>query len=247
MLILISPTNLEEAKAVAAGGADIVDIKNTQEGSLGANFPWVIKSIVETIKAENITFSATLGDLPYKPGTAALAAYGAAHAGARYIKAGMYGTKTINEASEVMLAVRKSCDLYDPSITVVTAGYADYRRINGLSPSSLVKAARASSSNVVMVDTAIKDGKSLIDNMSLVEIKDFVEEAHDANLAVALAGSVRTADLESLFHTGADIIGVRGAVCDEGDRTTSIKTEAVSKFMEEVLKLKRKTNAPAAS
>jgi uncharacterized protein (UPF0264 family) len=35
----------QEAKAAIAGGADIIDAKNPKEGPLGANFPWIIKSI----------------------------------------------------------------------------------------------------------------------------------------------------------------------------------------------------------
>src|SRR4029077_2095656 len=85
MKVLISPTSLEEAEAVLAGGADIVDIKNPAEGSLGASFPWVIRGVAERLKGQPITLSATLGDLPHKPGTAALAALGAIQAGARYI------------------------------------------------------------------------------------------------------------------------------------------------------------------
>ena len=45
MLLLISPINHEEALESIKGGADIVDVKNPKEGSLGANFPWVIKEI----------------------------------------------------------------------------------------------------------------------------------------------------------------------------------------------------------
>lgn len=47
MLLLISPINREEALESIEGGADIVDVKNPKEGSLGANFPWVIKEIRE--------------------------------------------------------------------------------------------------------------------------------------------------------------------------------------------------------
>ncbi|MEL6207177.1 MAG: (5-formylfuran-3-yl)methyl phosphate synthase, partial [Pseudomonadota bacterium] len=101
MKVLISPVSLEEAIMVADGGGDIVDIKNTREGSLGANFPWIIREVTSALAGRPVTFSATLGDLPYKPGTAALAALGAAASGARYIKAGMYGTKTAAEAGEV--------------------------------------------------------------------------------------------------------------------------------------------------
>ena len=46
MLLLISPINHEEAIESIEGGADIVDVKNPKEGSLGANFPWVIKDIL---------------------------------------------------------------------------------------------------------------------------------------------------------------------------------------------------------
>ena len=45
MLLLISPINTDEARESIEGGADIVDVKNPKEGSLGANFPWVIETL----------------------------------------------------------------------------------------------------------------------------------------------------------------------------------------------------------
>lgn len=39
MKLLVSPINKEEAIAAYKGGADIIDVKNPKEGSLGANFP----------------------------------------------------------------------------------------------------------------------------------------------------------------------------------------------------------------
>lgn len=87
MLLLISPINHEEALESIKGGADIVDVKNPKEGSLGANFPWVIRDIRE-ITPEDKLVSATLGDVPYKPGTVSLAAMGAHVSGADYIKVG---------------------------------------------------------------------------------------------------------------------------------------------------------------
>ena len=47
MLLLISPINTKEAFEAIEGGADIVDVKNPSEGSLGANFPWVIRRSVK--------------------------------------------------------------------------------------------------------------------------------------------------------------------------------------------------------
>ena len=89
-------------------GVDIIDVKNVNEGSLGAQFPWCTREIVELTARYGVRTSATLGDLPFKPGTAALAAYGAAQVGVTYIKAGLYGLNTYDQACEMMDAVRKA-------------------------------------------------------------------------------------------------------------------------------------------
>ena len=97
MLLLISQINTEEALEAIEGGADIVDVKNPKEGSLGANFPWVIENIRQ-LTPPDMLVSATLGDVPYKPGTVSLAAMGALVSGADYIKVGLYGTSNYDEA-----------------------------------------------------------------------------------------------------------------------------------------------------
>jgi (5-formylfuran-3-yl)methyl phosphate synthase len=43
MQLLVSPGDIEEARRSLA--ADIIDVKKPSEGSLGANFPWVIREI----------------------------------------------------------------------------------------------------------------------------------------------------------------------------------------------------------
>ena len=231
MRVLISPICLDEAQAVFDGGADIIDIKNVAEGSLGASFPWIIRSVAERFKGEPITVSATLGDLPYKPGTASLAALGAIHAGARYIKAGLYGTRTYDEALDVMQAVVHTCRDADPGLIAVAAGYADYRRFGGLDPLTIVKVARDSNADLAMLDTAIKDGSNLFDSLSQDEIAAFVSAAHGAGLQVALAGSLKASHLDRLRGLGADIIGIRGAVCRSHDRTTAIDAGLVRDFV----------------
>ena len=229
--VLISPTSLEEAEAVLAGGADIVDIKNPAEGSLGASFPWVIRRVAERLKGQPVTLSATLGDLPHKPGTAALAALGAIQAGARYIKAGLHGTRDYGEAFEVMSAVARTCRDADSALLPVAAGYADYRRFGGLDPLTIVRVAQDSGAALVMLDTAVKDGTSLFDALSEAEISGFLAAARAAGLATALAGSLRAGHLGALGRLGVDVVGIRGAVCRHGDRLTSIDAEMVKDFV----------------
>ena len=63
MQLLVSPSTIDEAKRSSA--ADIIDVKKPSEGSLGANFPWVIREI-KTLSAKPV--SAAIGDFDYKPG-----------------------------------------------------------------------------------------------------------------------------------------------------------------------------------
>jgi uncharacterized protein (UPF0264 family) len=231
MKVLISPVSLEEAASIIEAKADIIDIKNVNEGSLGAQFPWNIAEIVNYIHGNGVTASATLGDLPYKPGTASLAAYGVAHCGVNYIKAGLHGLNTYAQALEMMDAIRQAVRMVSDDAKVVASGYADYRRFNGLNTWDLVRAAKAAHCDVVMVDTAIKDGKTLFDVLTLDEINDFVGMAKEANLLVALAGSIKAGHAEELLKINPDIIGVRGAVCEGTDRYSKISVEKTKAFL----------------
>ena len=232
MKVLISPVSLQEAVLVAEGGADIVDIKNINEGSLGASFPWIISEVAKGLISHNIVISATLGDLPFKPGTASLAALGAVVSGARYVKAGLFDIADENQGVEMMTAIKQACKSYCTETLVVTAGYADYRRFDGLSPSRLVDIAKKSGSDLVMIDTAVKDGKSLFEVLSYQEINEFVSKAHSNDLQVALAGSLALKHLPLLQQIAPDVIGVRGAVCDDNDRRVGIQAERVKSFVE---------------
>ncbi len=109
MKVLVSSMNKEEAIIVSRGGADIVDVKNPIEGSLGANFPWIIKDVKEAVNGRQ-PISATIGDFNYKPGTASLAALGAAVAGADYIKVGLYDIQTQAQALRASYKYNKSCE-----------------------------------------------------------------------------------------------------------------------------------------
>lgn len=231
MKILISPASPEEADSVLEGGADIIDIKNPAEGSLGASFPWVIRRVAERIAGRPVLLSATLGDLPHKPGTAALAALGAIQSGARYIKAGLHGTRDEGEALAVMSAVARTCREADPALLPVAAGYADYRRFGGLDPQTIVRVAAASGAALVMLDTALKDGATLFDAVDEAELAGFAAAARAAGLGVALAGSLGLRHLAALRRIGADVIGLRGAVCRGGDRRGAIDPQLVRDFV----------------
>jgi uncharacterized protein (UPF0264 family) len=230
LLLLISPINTDEAHEAIEGGADIVDVKNPKEGSLGANFPWVIRNI-RNITPEGMHVSATLGDVPYKPGTVSLAAAGAVVSGADYIKVGLYGTKNYDEALEVMENVVKSVREFDKNALVVASGYADAHRVGAVDPMEIPKVAAEAGADLAMVDTAVKDGKTLFDFMDLDKLQEFNNMIHDHGLKSALAGSIKKDQLKLLYDVGCDVVGIRGAACTGGDRNKgSIHRSAVSEL-----------------
>ncbi len=230
MLLLISPINTDEALEAIEGGADIIDVKNPKEGSLGANFPWVIKSIREMTPL-GMHVSATLGDVPYKPGTVSLAAAGAVVSGADYIKVGLYGTKNYDEAVEVMENVVRSVREFDKNALIVASGYADAHRIDAVDPMEIPRIASDSGADLAMLDTAVKDGSTLFDHMNSDKLQVFNNTIHDFGLKSALAGSVKKNQLGLLDEIGCDVVGIRGAACTGGDRNKgSIHRDAVAEL-----------------
>ena len=234
MRLLVSPMNMEEAQAALAGGADILDVKNPKEGSLGANFPWVIRSVAD-LSGGRVPVSATIGDLEFKPGTASLAALGAASSGADYVKAGLLGVKTEGQAEEMLKAIVRAVKDFDPEKKVVASGYSDCLRVGSVSPMLLPAAAARAGADVVMVDTAIKDGKPTFDFMGEEDLADFIKLGHSFDLEVALAGSIGFPHLEALIRLQPDIIGVRGIVCG-GDRRSAVKEDLVVKVKGKLLR-----------
>lgn len=231
--LLVSPQSIPEVHEILKASHDlIIDVKRPAEGSLGANFPWIIQQIRQIVP-KAVELSATLGDLPNLPGTAALAASGLAHCGVNYVKAGIMGPKTEDEAIFLMKQICHAVHDVDSKIKVVTAGYADSGQFGGIPPLSIPEIAAAAESNLAMLDTAIKDGKHLFDFLSPSELIQFVEKSHELGLKAALAGSLRKKDLIPLIRIHPDIIGVRGALCESNDRLNGqIQGAKVKEFIQ---------------
>ncbi|HEX6743332.1 MAG TPA: (5-formylfuran-3-yl)methyl phosphate synthase [Solirubrobacteraceae bacterium] len=214
--LLVSVVDVDEARLAAEAGADIVDVKNPAEGSLGAPSPAVIAGVRAAVP-DDLPVSAAIGDMPNLPGTAALAALGAAHSGATFVKVGLWGASTEADAIALLRTVREAA----PDAMVVAGAYADARRVPHapLAPELLPRVARAAGVEVCLLDTAIKDGRGLLDWLSEQALTALVDEAHELGLEVALAGALRAEDLPVVGATGADIVGVRSAACAAGRRT----------------------------
>ena len=235
MKILISPKNEKEASEAIIGGADIIDVKNPQEGALGANFPWIIKRIRE-IAPRTIQVSCALGDVPNLPGSISLAALGAASLGVDYIKVGLYGFKTPKEAVFLLQNVNKAAKECNPKIKVVATGYADAERISTLDPMLIPEIASKAQVDLAMIDTAVKDGKNIFNFLTIKQLEKFISSAHKLGLKAALAGSLRKQDLPAVYGLGTDVAGLRGAACTNSDRDNGQITRKLVEELVETVK-----------
>jgi (5-formylfuran-3-yl)methyl phosphate synthase len=229
MRLLLSVIDAHEARVAVEAGVDIVDVKNPAEGSLGAPRPGVIERVREVVPPER-PVSAAIGDLPNLPGTAALAALGAARSGAAYVKVGLWGTSTTDEAVAVLRAVREAVD---GGAVVIAGAYADAERVPGgsLPPGAVVAAARRAGVEGCLLDTALKDGRGLFEWLAPEALTALVAEGHAAGLEMALAGALRAEDLSVVRTTGANIAGVRSAACRDGRRTAPLDAGRIGRLL----------------
>jgi hypothetical protein len=220
MQLLVSPSSIDEARHSAA--ADIIDVKKPSEGSLGANFPWVIREIKEFAKKP---VSAAIGDFDYKPGGASLAAYGAACAGADYVKIGL-AFEGHDRARDLIAAVVRAVKEEFPKKYVVIAAYSDYARMHSISPFDMAPIAAECGADVAMIDTGIKDRQSTFAFMDEDALRAFTDANRKLGLGTALAGAFKFEDIDALKRIKPDIIGVRGMVCG-GDRNATVREDLI--------------------
>ena len=233
MRLMISVRDEVEAATALAGGADIIDVKNPDEGSLGAQPPHVITAIVKVLPPA-IPVSASIGDVPNLPGTVALAGLGAALCGVRFVKVGLLGARTPKEAAGLLEAIQRALAEATGAVGLVACAYADAALVGSLDPLLLPDAA-APFADGCLIDTAVKDGQHLFQRLPDDAIAHFTSRCRERGLFSALAGCLTQEHLPRAQALGADIVGVRTAACVGDKRGGIISLEKVKALKERLI------------
>ena len=118
----------------------------------------------------------------------------------------------------------------------ILAFYADYHRVDAPGWEEVFSAVQEFGLKRILIDTAVKDGKSLLDHLTLESLGEKIAQTHASGVQIAIAGSLRMKDLPQVIRLGADWIGFRGALCrDNTDRSSPIDAqlvESVQAFLE---------------
>lgn len=223
---LASVVSKEEAAEALKVQVDVIDVKNPAEGALGAALPETITEI-RGVVPKAIPVSAAIGDMPYLPGTAALAAIGAAQAGASIIKVGLYGAKTPDEVLKLLFSVSTALKMYFPTSLLVAGAYADAQIFGGINFLDVPALAAKAGAAGCLLDTFDKSfGHNLLEIASMEAIGDFVSACREWGLFSALAGSLKLEDVPLLLPLRPDYLGFRGALC-EGGRSGKLSSRKV--------------------
>ena len=225
-LLLASVVDAAEGREAWGAGADIVDLKDPRRGPMGAADDARLAALAawRDAHAPRAPLSAALGPHP-----GAAPAERAALLGYDYVKLSLEGIGDAARAAAAIGAVRLAARGARSRPRVIAAGYADWRRAGSPPPAFLPDAAARGGADGCLLDTAVKDGSTLLDWMDPGEIAAFVSLCRARGLLAALAGSIDGAHLTRLAPLGPDVIGARGALC-AGGRTGRLEAARLRSF-----------------
>jgi len=220
MRLLVSVRSAEEVAAAIAGGADIIDAKEPERGSLGAVDAATLRAIADSVP-DGTALSVAVGDLcdPEEVTRALIDIDGITRRPRElYVKVGLAGVGESRLARRTLEAVTEAVRASRLQPDIVVVGYADHERAGALPPDAVMSLASDVGSRGVLLDTWKKDGRDLFAWLSQVELRTWLERSRHQGLLTALAGSLAGPNVRDAARLGPDILGVRGAACDGGRR-----------------------------
>ena len=236
MELLVSVRCRAEVEAALSGGAQIIDAKEPARGSLGPVSPDDLAGILAEVPGKH-PVSVALGDWsqPERLGEAVACLPIPPRPASIFLKIGFAGVARPGEIERLIATAAEVSSSQPASARIVAVAYADAERAGTPSPDIVIDAAVRGGATGLLLDTYLKDGRSLPAWMSLSALTRWVNRGRDSGLITALAGSLQLEDLGLVRATGADVVGVRGAACEGGreGRVNSARVRALRQRLED--------------
>lgn len=212
--LLVSVRSVDEAVAVAKVGVDCIDIKEPRNGALAPLGKQATDVILAALGPEpRCALSFAMGEwvnsqrLGYSWGTG-------------YEKWGLSGCAGTDwrKRFDAFTAIPGAGD------RIIPVSYADWETCGAPPPEEIRDVAIKPA--VFLIDTFQKDGRSLLDILGFKQLA----KQRDKVGTLALAGSIKRHEIETLKSIEPDWIAVRGLVCEDGDRTKPIDPERIQRL-----------------
>lgn len=217
MQLLVSVRSAGEVGPALSGGADIIDAKEPRHGSLGPVSPATLAEILSEVPPE-CPFSIALGDLasPEQAITAIASLKLPVRPAPTYLKLGFAGVRSSELVTRILATAVAAVAEKGSAALVVAVAYADAARAGTLIPQLIVGRAHAAGAAGVLLDTHTKDGIGLLGWLTPHALAGWVAGARRDGLLAALAGALTLENVDTVIAAGADVVGVRGAACEDG-------------------------------
>jgi len=217
--MLASVNSLEEARLILNTTVDIIDLKQPEQGALGALSIEEVTAIVNEINQQK-PVSATVGDLPMQADIVFDAVKAMVKTGVDYTKIGFF------PGGDWQGTISKLSDISQQGHKLIAVLFAD------TNPDiKTIDALKQAGFYGVMLDTMDKKNGSLSQVMDGSNIKKFVSQAKSAQLLCGLAGSLKQQDIAELISLNADYLGFRGALCQKHIRTSELDINSINSIL----------------
>ena len=230
--LLVSVRDCQEALAAHSGGADIIDLKEPNFGSLGMAPVQMITDVLEWKTSNNITLpiSAALGELAEWDTHDSTIPNGLS-----YVKVGLAGESSVRFQKRLNAFQLRLESLWDSKPNSfsgntpqwVTVAYADQANANCPSILEIARHAMESESAGLLVDTFSKTGMPLSEYVSVQLLADLRAMLNENGQFFAIAGQIQPDQIDRLSGIQPDIVAVRSAVCIDGNRQQQVDCQAV--------------------
>jgi uncharacterized protein (UPF0264 family) len=209
--LLVSVRSLNEAEAALAGGCDWLDVKEPTAGSLGAATPEKISEIAP-LASSFLGWSIALGEIS-EFDESSWAAVLPKFPNLTLVKMGLSQCGHRTDWRNRLLRFKEN----SPELSIAMVYYADRQSANAPTWEETIEAAVDLNSPVLLIDTFFKNGKTLLDHLTLDQLQAFRTQVHSLNLGLALAGSLQLEQIDILTtQIHPDLVAVRGAACKSG-------------------------------
>jgi (5-formylfuran-3-yl)methyl phosphate synthase len=232
-LMLASVIDAQEAAIALNGGADIIDFEDPRQGLLAGAPLETIEAGLKAISTRRRRVGAALGAPPYEADALAMRVRALIAAGVDAVKLAI-DARSLDRLDGTLRALA-------PEVRLVGVLWADRTPAFDCLPRLAAIGFKS-----VLLDTAEKAGKRLLDYQSPSELEAFCDRCRAHSLNAALAGSLEPPDVPRLLLVAPTILGFRRALCAGGKRDGPLDARAIDRIRALIPRKAEASVAPAA-
>lgn len=245
MQLLVSVRNATEARIAAEHAVSIIDIKEPTNGSLGRPDPTVVSEILGELKIDQVV-SIALGELvDISPGQ--LKEYFADCKIPQQTVFAKIGLSNATDLKNWRTAWKHRLAELPERISPVAVAYADSENAKSPPTQVVLEVGIQLGVNAFLLDTFSKSSGNCFSHIADADFKRLSQLTQTNQIKFVLAGSITSSNLIRAHELEVDLIGVRGAVCEEGLRTLKLSPSRLKHFMAEVVSFSNRERYPTCN